>query len=30
VGLGNVDNTADAKKPVSEATQTELNKKAPC
>lgn len=28
VGLGNVDNTSDANKPVSTATQTELNKKA--
>lgn len=27
VGLGNVDNTSDADKPVSDATQTELNKK---
>lgn len=27
VGLGNVDNTSDADKPVSTATQTELNKK---
>ena len=27
VGLGNVDNTSDADKPVSNATQTELNKK---
>ena len=27
VGLGNVDNTADLDKPVSTATQTELNKK---
>lgn len=27
VGLGNVDNTADASKPVSTATQTELDKK---
>ena len=29
VGLGNVDNTSDANKPVSTATQTELNLKAP-
>lgn len=29
VGLGNVDNTADASKPVSTATQTALNLKAP-
>ena len=29
VGLGNVDNTADADKPVSTATQTALNAKAP-
>ena len=29
VGLGNVDNTSDAAKPVSSATQTELDKKAP-
>jgi len=29
VGLGNVDNTADASKPVSTAQQTELNLKAP-
>lgn len=29
IGLGNVDNTSDANKPVSNATQTELNKKAP-
>lgn len=29
VGLGNVDNTSDANKPVSSATQTELNSKAP-
>ena len=28
VGLGNVDNTSDADKPVSDATQTELDKKA--
>lgn len=28
VGLGNVDNTSDANKPVSTATQTELDKKA--
>ena len=28
VGLGNVDNTSDANKPVSTATQTALNKKA--
>lgn len=28
VGLGNVDNTSDANKPVSTATQTELNAKA--
>ena len=28
VGLSNVDNTADVNKPVSNATQTELNKKA--
>ncbi|RKZ78382.1 MAG: hypothetical protein DRQ35_06075 [Gammaproteobacteria bacterium] len=28
VGLGNVDNTSDANKPVSNATQTELDKKA--
>lgn len=27
VGLGNVDNTSDANKPVSTATQTELDKK---
>lgn len=27
IGLGNVDNTSDANKPVSTATQTELNKK---
>lgn len=27
VGLGNVDNTSDANKPISTATQTELNKK---
>jgi uncharacterized protein (TIGR02145 family) len=29
VGLGNVDNTSDASKPVSTATQTALNEKAP-
>jgi hypothetical protein len=29
VGLGNVDNTSDANKPVSTATQTALNAKAP-
>lgn len=29
VGLGNVDNTSDANKPVSSATQTALNAKAP-
>jgi hypothetical protein len=29
VGLGNVDNTADANKPVSTAMQTALNNKAP-
>ena len=29
VGLGNVDNTSDANKPVSTATQTELDLKAP-
>ena len=29
VGLGNVDNTSDANKPISTATQTELNLKAP-
>jgi hypothetical protein len=29
VGLGNVDNTSDANKPVSSATQTALNLKAP-
>ena len=29
VGLGNVDNTSDANKPVSTATQTALNSKAP-
>ena len=29
VGLGNVDNTSDANKPVSTATQTSLNAKAP-
>ncbi len=29
VGLGNVDNTADAAKPISTATQTALNLKAP-
>ena len=29
VGLSDVDNTSDAAKPVSEATQIELNKKAP-
>ena len=29
VGLGNVDNTTDANKPVSTATQTALNLKAP-
>ena len=28
VGLGNVDNTSDLNKPISNATQTELNKKA--
>ncbi|MFM7982734.1 MAG: hypothetical protein ACKPKO_25765, partial [Candidatus Fonsibacter sp.] len=28
-GLGNVDNTADADKPISNATQTALNLKAP-
>ena len=28
VGLGNVDNTSDLNKPISTATQTELNKKA--
>jgi hypothetical protein len=28
VGLGNVDNTSDANKPVSTATQTALNLKA--
>ena len=28
VGLGNVDNTSDANKPISTATQTELDKKA--
>lgn len=28
VGLGNVDNTSDVNKPISNATQTELNKKA--
>lgn len=28
VGLGNVDNTSDANKPISNATQTALNKKA--
>lgn len=28
IGLGNVDNTSDANKPVSTATQTELDKKA--
>lgn len=28
IGLGNVDNTSDAKKPISEATQTALNGKA--
>ena len=29
VGLGNVDNTSDANKPISSATQTALNAKAP-
>ena len=29
VGLGNVDNTSDANKPISTATQTALNNKAP-
>ena len=29
VGLGNVDNTSDANKPISSATQTALNSKAP-
>lgn len=29
LGLGNVDNTADASKPISSATQTALNAKAP-
>ena len=29
VGLGNVDNTSDANKPISTATQTALNAKAP-
>jgi hypothetical protein len=29
VGLGNVDNTTDANKPISTATQTALNSKAP-
>ena len=28
IGLGNVDNTSDADKPVSTATQTALNAKA--
>jgi hypothetical protein len=29
VGLGNVDNTSDANKPISSATQTALNNKTP-
>lgn len=29
IGLSNVDNTSDVNKPISNATQTELNKKAP-
>ena len=29
VQLGNVDNTSDASKPISTATQTALNSKAP-